>query len=234
MAVSIDDFLSEVSSGGGMAMGNMFRVQLPPINDNAREMTILCTRCDLPGRQITTTDSRSGTEVEKVAYGYLVSDVSMSFYILNDYKTRSYFEEWQNLAFNQETQTIGYHSDYTKDVVIQQLKKGVAFPIAKKKLFDAGKIPSSIRGRLPRLGPLDFAQGEFDLNALLPEDVVYECKLINAFPTSMNVLPLATGEGGLMEVTVQLSYKNWESKNFKTRGSQLGEALLGGILRKIF
>ena len=140
MAVSIDDFLSEVSSGGGMAMGNMFRVQLPPINDNAREMTILCTRCDLPGRQITTIDSRSGTEMEKVAYGYIIADVAMSFYILNDYKTRSYFEEWQNLAFNQEAQTIGYHSDYTKTVIIQQLKKVWHFLLQRKNYLITLKI----------------------------------------------------------------------------------------------
>ena len=91
--------------------------------------------------------------------------MTLQFHLLNDFGAKHYFETWQDLVINQQSQNIGYHNEYTDDVVIQQLRKGVAFPIAKKKLFDAGKIPSSIRGRLPRLGPLDFAQGEFDLDA---------------------------------------------------------------------
>ena len=124
----------------------------------------------------------------------------------------------------------GYHNEYTDDVVIQQLRKGVAFPIAKKKLFDAGKIPSSIRGRLPRLGPLDFAQGEFDLDAITPDDVIYECKLLDAFPTSLTEISLSA-DTNLLKVSVILSYTNWESNRQNVKTSQLGEALVGGAIQ---
>ena len=125
----------------------------------------------------------------------------------------------------------GYHGDYAKNVVIQQLRKGVGFPVAKKKVFDAGKIPSSIRGRLPRLGPIDFAQGEFDLDILQPDDIVYTCVLLDAYPTSLVALELGN-ENQLLEVSVQLSYTNWRgASNKKLQTQQAGEALVGGAIQ---
>jgi hypothetical protein len=234
--MGIDDFLGSVSRGGGIAMSNMFEVQLPPVanvNGMQKGMSILCSKVDLPMRQVTTIESRSGVDVEKVAYGYAVADVAMSFYLLNDYSAKQYFEAWQNLALNQKTLEIGYDNEYKKPVIIRQLRKGTGFAIARKKLYDAGKIPSSIRGRLPRLGPLDFAQGEFDLNLISSNDVVYECKLINAFPTSVAAIPFSAAGGGLLEVNVQLSYKNWESEFVSNPASQLADALIGGLISKL-
>lgn len=232
MVVRIDDFLSEVSKGGGMAMGNMFKVRLPNLNGDARAMSLLCTSVTLPGRQMLSAEKRTGMDLEKIAYGYATEDVTMSFYILNDYRSKLYFETWQNLVVNQNTKEVGYHQDYTFDVEIQQLRKGVGFNIKKKKLFDAGKIPSSIRGRLPRLGPLDFAQGQFDLNLITPDDVIYKCKLIDAYPTSLTAVELSA-ESNVIQVSVQLSYKNWSSEDGGGVGSQLVQGLLGGLLRKI-
>ncbi len=234
MAIRIDDFLSEVASGGGMAMGNLFKVRLPDLTrfggPSGRKMELLCTDCSLPNRQILTAEKRSGFEVRKVGYGYTSGDVTLQFHLLNDFGARHYFETWQDLIVNQQSKNMGYHNEYTDDVVIQQLRKGVSFPVARKKLFDAGKIPSSIRGRLPRLGPLDFAQGEFDLDAVTPDDVIYECKLLDAFPTSMTEISLSA-DTGLLKVQVILSYTNWESKRKDIKTSQLGEALVGGAVQ---
>ena len=232
MVVRIDDFLSQVSKGGGMAMGNMFKVTLPTINKTTSEtMSILCKSVNLPGRQMLSAEKRSGMETKKVAYGYTSEDVTMSFYVLNDYSAKDYFERWQDLVVNQDTKEIGYHNEYTEQVVIQQIRKGVSFPVARKKLFDAGKIPSSIRGRLPRKGPIDFAQGEFDLDVLKPDDIVYTCVLLDAYPTSLVAMELGN-ENQLLEVSVQLSYTNWRGgTNKKLQTQQLGEGLVGGAIQ---
>ena len=232
MVVRIDDFLSEISAGGGMAMGNMFKVTLPSINKTTSEtMSLLCKTVNLPGRQMQSAEKRSGMEMKKVAYGYASEDVTMSFYLLNDYSTKDYFERWQDLVINQDTKELGYHNEYAKQVIIQQIRKGVSFPVAKKKLFDAGKIPSSIRGRLPRLGPIDFAQGEFDLDVLQPDDIIYTCVLIDAYPTSLVAVELGN-ENQLLEVSVQLSYTNWRgASNKKLQTQQAGEALVGGAIQ---
>ena len=38
---------------------------------------------------------------------------------------------------------------------------------------------------------------------------VYKCDLLEAFPTTINTIPLNNEENGLVEVNVQLSYTNW-------------------------
>ena len=42
MALGIDDFKSQIGKGGGMAMGNLFKIFLPPLTGDAREMNLLC------------------------------------------------------------------------------------------------------------------------------------------------------------------------------------------------
>ena len=231
MTFRIDDFKSQVSSSGGFAMGNMFKVFLPPLTGDAREMNLLCKAASMPGRQILSTEKQIGLQTTKVAYGYAVEDVSLTFHVMNDYKVRNYFEIWQNLAVNQDTKEVGYFNDYTHPVVIQQIKKGVSFPLKKKKIFDSGKLPSSIAGRLPRLGPLDLAQGEVDLNAITGDDIAYTCILDKAYPTTMNAIELSD-EGQLLELNIQLSYKNWKSEVGDAGGGQFVEGLAGELIRK--
>lgn len=231
MTFRIDDFKSQVGKSGGFAMGNMFKVFLPPLNGDVREMSLLCKAASMPGRQILSTERQIGLQTTKVAYGYAVDDVSLTFHVMNDYKVRNYFETWQNLAVNQDTKEIGYFNDYTHPVVIQQIRKGVSFPLKKKKIFDSGKLPSSIASRLPRLGPLDLAQGEIDLNAITGDDIAYTCILDKAYPTTMNAIELSD-EGQLLELNVQLSYKNWRSKPGDGDDSQFIEGLAGELIRK--
>lgn len=41
------------------------------------------------------------------------------------------------------------------------------------------------------------------------ENVIYTCTLLEAFPTTMNAIELNNEPNGLVEVNVQLSYKDW-------------------------
>lgn len=231
MTLRIDDFKSQVGKGGGFAMGNLYKIFLPPIKGDAREMNLLCKAASLPGRQLVSMEKQIGLQTSKVAYGYAVDDVTLTFHCLNDMKVREYFETWQNLAVNNETYEVGYYNEYTHPVIIQHIKKGTSFPIKKKKLFDSGKLPSSIANRLPRLGPLDLAQGEFDLNAVFGDDITYTLLLDKAYPTTLNAIELSD-DGQLLEVTVQLSYKNWKSKKGDSVGNDFVEGLAGELIRK--
>ena len=126
-------------------------------------------------------------------------------------KIKNYFEQWQELAVNRANYEVGYFNDYTHPVIIQHIKKGVGFPVKKKKLFDSGKLPSSIGSRLPKLA-LDLAQGEFDLDLITGDKVTYTCVLDKAYPTSLAAIELTNEADAVLEVTVQLSYKDWFSK----------------------
>jgi hypothetical protein len=136
MVARIDEFKSQIGKGGGMAMGNLFKIFLPPLTGDAREMNLLCKATSLPGRQILSTERTIGLETSKVAYGHAIEDVTLTFHCLNDMKIRRYFEIWQNLAVNQETHEVGYFNEYTHPVIIQHIKRGTSFPIKKTQLYD--------------------------------------------------------------------------------------------------
>ena len=87
-------------------------------------------------------------------------------------------------------------------------------------------------------GTINALQGEIDLGFIGQNDTVYSCELIQAFPTSMGAIELADANmDGVVELSVQLSYRNWRSskqkgKPFGLNQSQLiGAAgnLLGGL-----
>ena len=217
MAYKVDDMLATIKGGNGLAFANLWRVFLPPIGGvSSDELNTLCKVAVMPGRQILSTERQIGSVMNKVAYGYASEDVNLTFYCLNDMRVRDYFENWQNLAFNQETQEVGWYKDYTFDVVIQTLKKGAINPLIKpKKLFD-NPLPDVIKDQIPPIGPLDIANGVFDPGLVvdggryLADAVTYSTRLLNAYPTTLNSFELNNELDGLLEVNVQLSYKRYE------------------------
>lgn len=214
MANSIDQFKSLISQKDGIARNNVFRVKLPSIpGATSEEVNLLCKDVQLPGRQILTNERKIGMKMEKIPYGYAVTDVSMTFHVLNDYGIRNYFEVWQNLAVDQDTYELGYQRGQGKfgfDIQIEQLKKGFGLPVYSTPL-GIPKLPTALQNRLPKIGPFDFAQGELDLNFITGDDVVYSCTLIDAFPTSLNALQLNNEMDGVLELNVSMSYTNWKA-----------------------
>lgn len=236
---SIDQFKSLVSAKDGMARPNLFLIELPGGFPGAsvRELNLLCKDVQLPGRQIMTNERRIGMKMERMAYGYAVTDISLSFHVMNDYGVKEYFEAWQNLAVDQNKFEAGYQkardgSGYAKTVKIRQLKKGFSLPLYKKDFNFGSRLPSEIKNRLPKIGPIDLAQGQLDLSYITNDDVIYTCELQDAFPTTVNPIQLNNELDGLVELNVQLSYTNWTSskavqpsqlQNFISR--QIGTAI---------
>ena len=44
------------------------------------------------------------------------------------------------------------------------------------------------------------------------DTIVYTCILENAFPTTMNAINLNNEQAGIVELNVQLSYRNWSTR----------------------
>lgn len=229
---NIDQFKSLVSSKQGVARPNVFKVELPSIpGASSTDVNLLCRDVQLPGRQITTFDRQIGIKTEKVAYGYVKDDVTMNFLVLNDYGIKNYFEQWQKLAVDPETYEIGYFNEYVKQVKIYQLKKGFSVPVYSTPL-GLPRLPTILQNRLPSIGPFDLAQGQFDLDFITGEDIVYECTLIDAFPTTMNAIQLNNELDGLVELNITLSYTNWRGSPRQVR-SDLGSTVVGTILTNL-
>jgi hypothetical protein len=197
MSYSVEQLKSIISRKGGIAQANMWKVHLPPLPgvQSSRDLNVLCKDVVLPGRQLLTTERTIGMRPKKVAYAYGEEDVPMTFLLLNDYGIKDYFEAWQKMVINFDTQGIKYKNDYCRDIVITQLAK------RKKNGIDINFNIDLSANSLAEM---------FDLSVTTDIEI-YKCRLRRAFPTTMNALQLNNEQNGLLELNVQMSYDKWES-----------------------
>jgi hypothetical protein len=139
----IDKFKSVISKRGGLAPQNRFAVYMAlplisfdpqnliakvfnqgtqsPFFNDPRDISILCDSVTLPGRQISTTEVQTNLLAVKTPYTYINDDVQMSFHITNDHFMKKFFENWFNRMFDRSKMTMKYRSQYTTDIIVQQL-----------------------------------------------------------------------------------------------------------------
>ena len=203
---TVDQLKSLASSKLGFARTNQFLVELPTtfegssgflgklttlltsgvgLGSGGGDLNLLCSSATLPGKQILTHDRVVGMERQRTAYGYAVDDVNLSFYTLNDYGTRKYFDEWRKNTLDEEGGTARYKNQYAKDVKIHQLRKPV---------LNLGTDAGLIR-----------------VNVGIGGGSVYTVRLKDAFPTTIVPVELNNEMDGLVLVSVQMSYTNWEA-----------------------
>ena len=235
---TIDDLKALISSKNGVARSNVFAVALPPIAGlRSRELNLLCSRVNLPGRQITTANRDIGLITQKVADNHAYDDVSLTFRCLNDYGIREYFEAWQDLCIDQNSLEVGYLNDYAFNIKIHQLARGFGAPTYQTP-FGLPKLPPLVNTAVDMFlggtvlgGTINALQGEIDLGFIGQNDTVYSCELIQAFPTSMGAIELADANmDGVVELSVQLSYRNWRSSKQKGKPFGLNQS---GIIRRV-
>ena len=225
---SVDQLKATISASGGLARSNMYAVQLPPIYKSdgtgesafnrelimpAQELNVLCKGTQLPGRQVTTIDRQIGMQTAKIAYGYQVSDLTLTFVVMNDYKIRKYFDAWQRLAVDYANGEVGYASEYALDVTVSQLRKGWSAAVSEIDVASdfVQKIPSSVRNRLPDIPILGdvLRTGTIGIDLGTDDKVMYQVKLVGAFPTSIQAVDFVSEQDGMVELSVQLSFTNW-------------------------
>lgn len=209
MANSIEDIKAIVNTKLGFARPNKFLVTLPTVgvgggliagligafnggNGGAspRELNILCSNATMPAKQILTNDRRIGMEYQKVAYGYAVDDVSMTFYLMNDYGVKDYFDSWRSTILDEAGQASNYKNEYAKTVTIHQLRQ-------------------PLKGFSKQLGPIRF-------NAGIGGGSVYSVDLLEAFPIASSAIELNNDLDGLVQLNVTFAYTNWR----RARGVQ--------------
>ena len=147
--MSIDSIKSVIGKKGGLAPSNRFQVIFAPpaisllnlnpenivgsiisggfsiqnlIND-PRDISILCSKATLPGRTISTFDADMHVQQNKYPQTFIDEEVSMTFRLTNDYYIKNMFETWMSGIFDTESYRVGFKSDYSVDVVIQQLNQ---------------------------------------------------------------------------------------------------------------
>ena len=210
MANSIEDIKALANTKLGFARNNKFLVTLPSVGvgggllagivgafgggggggASPRELNILCSNVTMPAKQILTNERRIGMELQKVAYGYAVDDISMTFFLMNDYGVKDYFDSWRSTILDEEGQESNYKNEYAKTVTIHQLRQ-------------------PLKGFSKQLGPIRF-------NAGLGGGSVYSVNLIEAFPIAASAIELNNDLDGLVQLQVTFAYTNWK----RARGGQ--------------
>tara|TARA_B100000212_G_scaffold321851_1_gene280741 strand:+ start:7 stop:687 length:681 start_codon:yes stop_codon:yes gene_type:complete len=202
MANSIEDIKALANTKLGFARPNKFLVTLPNIGAGGgiftgiqalfnsagggaspRELNILCSNATLPAKQILTNDRRIGMEFQKMAYGYAVDDVTMTFYLMNDYGIKDYFDSWRSTIIDENGMSSNYKNEYAKTVSIHQLRQ-------------------PLKGFSKQIGPIRF-------NAGLGGGSVYSVDLLEAFPIANSAIELNNDLDGLVQLTVTFAYTNW-------------------------
>ena len=206
MANSVDELKALANTKLGFARPNRFLVTFPTSfggsggilgsvlgllnigggGASGRELNILCSNTTLPAKVTLTSERRIGMEFQKVAYGYAVDDVSMTFYLMNDYGVKEYFDAWRNSAIPEDggnAFTSNYKSTYAKSITIHQLRQ-------------------PLKGFSRQVGPIRFGLG-------LGGGSVYSVELLEAFPVATSAIELNNELDGLVQLTVTFAYTNW-------------------------
>ena len=121
--IPLNKFISEVVRPGNFARQYNYTVDFTsPAGMSAatEEMLMRCETIVFPGQNISTTEDnlRIGPlrdHASNVTYG----DITAVFFCSADLAERKFFEEWQNLIFNEDFQ-MGYYDQYKTDMVIKQ------------------------------------------------------------------------------------------------------------------
>lgn len=179
-------FPTNFGGGGGLLGGIIGLLTGGGGGASGRELNILCSNTTLPAKIMLTSERRIGMEFQKVAYGYAVDDVSMTFYLMNDYGVKEYFDAWRNTAIPEEggnAFTSNYKSTYAKSITIHQLRQ-------------------PLKGFSKQVGPIRF-------NAGIGGGTVYSVELLEAFPVATSAIELNNELDGLVQLTVTFAYTNW-------------------------
>ena len=146
---TVDDFKAMIGKRGGFSRPNRFNfIMTPPqtqllntdwqglvqsaltgnlgLNDfinDPRDISLLCESCSLPGRTINVLEHeyKMHKQTVKKAVGYTNEDITVVFHLTNDYYAKKVFDKWLNAIINPNSYLTPYKTEYTSDIIIQQL-----------------------------------------------------------------------------------------------------------------
>ena len=183
-------------------------------NDSKQRYELLCNQAMLPGTSMNVSQeigSRQGI-VERFATQRQYTDISIGFYVSSDYKILRLFQEWMNfmnplyvsqqgvtppMAFpggypnNDESYAFHrfrYPSEYKKNIAVTKFEKNLGTGGAK-----GGRYNVSSVGR----------EGQ----EYTPDAITYV--FVNAFPTSIQDIPLNYQAGQILECQVEFTYDRY-------------------------
>jgi hypothetical protein len=138
---STDNLRETIFSQKDLASPNRYRVELPDITGTIMpsgdrvsgkgnavadriQLGQLCTTARIPGKNISVVDRNIGLEQVKVANGYTLGEIGLTFYLTNKYSARNYFQQWMNCIVSPTPPFVmGFHANYAKDLQVVHLDR---------------------------------------------------------------------------------------------------------------
>jgi hypothetical protein len=174
-----------LSKGKGMARAAKYEIVLTPpagmvkrlaaegidISNHTRDISLMCDTIAMPGHDLQTHSAKYGTQLPTMmvnGHGF-EGTITTTFYIGENFDTKSYFEIWQHMAVNPLTNQISYYKDegglpnYAGSMKIFQLGGGGR--TAGMKVYEV--YPETI-------GQIEYAYATVDTIALLPVEFQYK------------------------------------------------------------
>ena len=119
----LNEFISKVKSTG-LAKTNRYRVTIATpslmtgLMNSGRLITLFCESTALPGQAITTTEQRIMGETREFPYSKMFDNITLSFYIDNNFEVKGFFDNWLNSVSNTQNKITSYYKDYIAPTVL--------------------------------------------------------------------------------------------------------------------
>lgn len=189
MAGQYTDFLASLGQYG-IAKTSHFSLSIPIVirgsdgsvlfSDMDRLMGLRCESAELPGRQLISNDSRTYGPTYKTPYQSLYQETTFNFLETDTFLIRTFFEAWMSIIFNPTTNMLAFPETYHSDITLRQ--------------YDVvdGSRPHSVKETVTPPSNLE---------------TIAKWEMFNAFPTSVNQMPVSWSEDGLHRTTVTMAFE---------------------------
>lgn len=119
----LNEFISKIKSTG-LAKTNRYRVTIATptlmtgFMNSGRLITLFCESTSLPGQVIATTEQRIMGEIREFPYSKFYDNITLSFYIDNNFEVKGFFDNWLNSVSNTQNKITSYYKDYIAPTVL--------------------------------------------------------------------------------------------------------------------
>ena len=119
----LNEFISKIKNTG-LAKTNRYRVTIATptlmtgFMNSGRLITLFCESTSLPGQVISTIEQRIMGETRKFPYSKFYDNITLSFYIDNNFEVKGFFDNWLNSVSNTQNKITSYYKDYIAPTVL--------------------------------------------------------------------------------------------------------------------
>ena len=119
----LNEFISKIKNTG-LAKTNRYRVTIatpalmPEFMNSGRLITLFCESTSLPGQVVATTEQRIMGETREFPYSKMFDNITLSFYIDNNFEVKGFFDNWLNSVSNTQNKITSYYKDYIAPTVL--------------------------------------------------------------------------------------------------------------------